>query len=106
VPLTLVQRTTAGTAAAATTVTATFAGTPVSGNLLLAYATADNVAAGTPMSGTGWTARASTVDFVGHYHYQKIAGGSEPTAVTWTAGGSGGGRRAVTVKKLAALGVG
>lgn len=61
--------------------TVTLSATPAAGNLLVAWA---NSNATVTIGGTGWTAGPSVIDGNGAYFWWKIAGSSEPTAVTFT----------------------
>lgn len=64
-----------------TSLTITLGATPAAGNLLIAWANSD---ATVTHSGTGWTAGPSVIDGNGAYTWWKIAGSSEPAAVTFT----------------------
>lgn len=65
----------------ASSLTVTLAAAPTAGNLLIAVANAD---ATVTIGGSGWTAGPSVIDGNGAYLWWKIAGSSEPSAVTFT----------------------
>lgn len=77
-PLSNVQRRTAGTTGAQASLTATFSPAPTQGNLLVACAVSD---ATLTMNSTGWTLGISAVNSCGLYQWWKIAGASESTTV-------------------------
>ncbi len=88
--VTLVQSIGASSANSAATVTATFASPPTTGNLLIAVMTSRSNSAPVPISG-GWTQIESTVhtnpgsNGGDQVLYYRIAGTSEPSAVTFEA---------------------
>lgn len=80
-PLTNVQRITAGSTGAQASLTATFTSTPTSGNLLVACGVSD---ATLTMTSTGWTLAISAINSCGLYQWWKVAGASESTTVQIT----------------------
>src|SRR3954451_14637955 len=80
-PMTRVQRVTAGTGAAAASLTATYSPAPTNGNLLICMGNSD---ATLTMTSTGWTLGTSQVNNTGLYQWWKIAGASESTTVVLT----------------------
>lgn len=77
-------RTSTGDVRGASTVSATYTGTPTENNLLIAVlATDTSVTISTP---PGWTAATSTAGAPGQAIFYRIAGASEPTLVTGTTG--------------------
>jgi len=87
-PLTKVQSTTGITTANATSVTATYSGTPTSGNLLVAIASGDDTLT---MNNSGWTAGPTVSNYNTLSLWWKIAGAGEPTAIKVNIGSSTGG---------------
>jgi hypothetical protein len=79
VSATRVQNASDGVDGAALTVTLTAA--PTGGNLLVAWANSDALVS---IGGSGWNAGPSIIDGNGAYSWWKVAGGGEPSSVTFT----------------------
>lgn len=78
-PLSLIQSKAYGSSSLASSHTVTLDSAPANGNLLILCVVSDTTVSGTP---SGWSVGNSAVDFAGVYAYYKIAGTSEPSAVT------------------------